>query len=235
MQHMRVANVASPEVCIHETESTRVSTSVSSSLTGTLTGRGEQAGPISRVSTVRSREIVQVHTSLRFAVLISESISNHSRTWLPAIPIRTYSVIRGTDMPMPMETQCVPLNSNWAPGRPPKSAVEVLWRSFMRVLNIAQVDAQLALPTAPSSQIGSYSTGDTVALTDGDLAADRAGASASLNTSHMCKDTYSGAKKGSSGMSTTKPVSQTSCVAIHLSHQCTRGTQSDLRRSAGTP
>ena len=35
-----------------------------------------------------------------------------------------------------------PLNCMGRPGLPPKMAMVVLWRSFMSVLNMAQVDAQ---------------------------------------------------------------------------------------------
>ena len=41
----------------------------------------------------------------------------------------------------------VPLNCVGNPGLPPKTAILVLWRSFMSVLNMAQVEAQLPLPT----------------------------------------------------------------------------------------
>ena len=87
-------------------------------------------------------------TSFRFAVLISESISNHSKTWLPAMPGRHHAqLVLRVEHFTDHDTGNPPLNCICIPGAPPKMAMEVLWRSFMSVLNMAQVDAQFALPT----------------------------------------------------------------------------------------
>lgn len=55
---MELANIASPEVCIHETENT-FSTSVRSYLKRTLTDREGQVGPKCYISIVQSRGIVR--------------------------------------------------------------------------------------------------------------------------------------------------------------------------------
>ena len=69
------------------------------------------------------------------------------------------------------------------PGLPPKLAIVMLCRSFMRVLNIAHVDAQFALPTEPQlAQTSKPLKEDEDLLTDHDLAVDELRRSAENHT-----------------------------------------------------
>ena len=91
-----------------------------------------------------------VHTSFTPPVLISESRSNHSRTWFPDIPKQSGAVNK--DPKQRRFRTGVPLNSIPCPGLPPKTAILVLCLSFINVLNIAQVEAHCPLLTATRSQ-----------------------------------------------------------------------------------
>lgn len=59
-----------------------------------------------------------------------------------------------------------PLNSMFCPGRPPNTAMVVLWRSFIRVVNCAQVEAQFPLLTSHAISRTIESTILWIRLTD---------------------------------------------------------------------
>jgi len=125
------------------------------------TGLGEQEDPIQDDERAKHGAGHTSLTSLRPEVLISVSNSAHSITSPPAVPAKANvsfyspcSIVEGD----------VPTNWIGCEGLPPKTAILVWCRSNMAVVNMAQVDAQLPLPTANNQPDGVYGENQTFSL-----------------------------------------------------------------------
>ncbi len=85
--------------------------------------------------------------------MISVSKEAYLSTWPPAIPVKANVSIHSSCSIVEGD---VPLYWIDCEGLPPKTAILVWYRSNMTVVNVAQVDAHLPLPTANNQPDGVY-------------------------------------------------------------------------------